>query len=158
MSDSKVRLVQLPPFRVASFHAYGAEPEVGALEKLHAWAGAKGLLESTAKPRIFGFNNPNPSTGSPNYGYEVWITVDPETQPESGIEFKGFPGGLYAVLHWDGKGDPYETIPAAWTELIKWLEASPYHESGPLCLEEHLPPDDDSQAGFALNLYLPVTK
>jgi len=156
MSENTVRIVQVPPYRVASFHAYGSEPEIAALAKLKAWASAKGYLEPPKKGRIFGFNNPDPSTGSPNYGYEVWITIEPDIQSEEDLEIKDFPGGLYAVLHWDGKGDPYETIPAAWAELIKWLEGSPYQEAAPLCLEEHLPPDEDSDTDFTLDLYLPI--
>ena len=26
--------------------------------------------------RLFGYNNPDPTPGSSNYGYDVWITVD----------------------------------------------------------------------------------
>ena len=47
------------------------------------------------KHRLFGFNNPDPSAGSPNYGYEVWIVVDrDEMTPEDGVEIKAIPGGL----------------------------------------------------------------
>jgi hypothetical protein len=41
-------------------------------------------------------NNPNPSPGSPNYGYEFWMTVAGNT-PEGDITVKDFEGGLHAV-------------------------------------------------------------
>jgi hypothetical protein len=47
---------------------------------MKAWAEAHNLL---GKPhRLFGYNNPDPSPGSPNYGYDVWLTVDESTQAE----------------------------------------------------------------------------
>lgn len=44
--------------------------------------------------RFFGFINPNPSPGSPNYGYEQWVSVSPEEKSAEGIEIKEFPDGL----------------------------------------------------------------
>ena len=52
---------------------------------------AKGV--DVEKARFFGFNNPNPSPGSPNYGYEQWLTVGPEVQAEGGIVIKEIPPG-----------------------------------------------------------------
>jgi DNA gyrase inhibitor GyrI len=156
MSEQEIRIVHLEPFRAASAHAYGAQPEIEALEKLKSWARAKGYLDHPEKQRIFGFNNPNPSPGTPNYGYEVWMTVGAQEKAEGEIRMIDFPGGLYAVLLWDGLGDPNESIPAAWTELVKWREGSPYQSAGHQWLEEHLPPGEGSQAPFTLDLYLPI--
>jgi AraC family transcriptional regulator len=158
MNENKARVVELEPFRAASFHAYGTQPELDALAKLEAWAKAKGISDDPASRRVFGFNNPNPSPGTPNYGYEVWLVVGPETQAEGDIEIIDFPGGLYAVLHWDGGSDPNEGIPAAWKELVLWREGSPYQGAGHQWLEEHLPPEEASLAGFTLDLYLPIAK
>ena len=78
MNTLDVRLVTLAPMRVASFYGFGPSPELVAWEKLMAWSRPKGLLDGPTRARIFGFNNPNPSAGSPNYGYEFWIEVGPE--------------------------------------------------------------------------------
>jgi DNA gyrase inhibitor GyrI len=106
--------------------------------------------------RIFGFNNPNPSPGSPNYGYEFWMVVSPEVEPEEGVEIKEFPGGLYAVSRWDGQGDPNKTIPAAWERLLKWRENSSYRSASHQWLEEHVEPGAENPVEFMLDLYLPI--
>ena len=84
MNTLDVRLVTLAPMRVASFYGFGPSPELVAWEKLMAWSRPKNLLDGPALARIFGFNNPNPSAGSPNYGYEFWIEVDPQRKFEDG--------------------------------------------------------------------------
>jgi DNA gyrase inhibitor GyrI len=66
MSDMNVRIVNLPPMRVVSINGFGEGPEGIAFDKMKAWAQAHNLLEEPH--RLFGYNNPNPSPGSPNYG------------------------------------------------------------------------------------------
>ena len=68
MTELDVRIVTLEPMRVASAHAYSASPEGEAWDKLIAWARPKGLLDDPQVHRIYGFNSPDPSPGSPNYG------------------------------------------------------------------------------------------
>jgi DNA gyrase inhibitor GyrI len=155
--ESKFRIEELKPFRAASFHAYGSQPELEAMAMMETWAEAQGFSGHPA-PRVFGFNNPNPSPGSPNYGYEIWITVEPHVQPYGEVEVVDFPGGLYAVLRWDGRGDPNEAIPAAWKELVVWREKSPYQSASHQWLEEHLKPEAGGQVKFMLDLYLPIAK
>jgi hypothetical protein len=47
--------------------------------------------------RTFGFNNPDPSPGSPNYGYEIWLGVGPDVEESPPIEIKQVVLGKYAV-------------------------------------------------------------
>ena len=95
MNALEVRIINLAPIHVVSFLGFGPNPEELAWEQLTAWAGPQGLLESSEKHRLFGFNNPNPSAGSPNYGYEVWIEVDPEeVATEEDVKIKRFQGGI----------------------------------------------------------------
>ncbi|NIW49114.1 MAG: MerR family transcriptional regulator, partial [Gammaproteobacteria bacterium] len=68
MSELPVRIVKLEPMTIASTYGFGEQPEIEAWEKLLSWAREIGL--SLKDHRFFGFNNPNPSPGSPNYGYE----------------------------------------------------------------------------------------
>jgi AraC family transcriptional regulator len=158
MTTDEVKVVRLEPFRAASFHAYGNQPEDLAWEKLENWAKKKGYLEKSENHKIFGFNNPSPSPGSPNYGYEFWMVVGPDYEVEGDVSIKEFQGGLYAVLRWDGKGDPNETIPAFWKELVKWREKSPYSSGSHQWLEEHIRPQENIGVDFLLDLYLPISE
>jgi len=156
MTDLDVRIVRLEPMRVASALGFGESPEGLAWDKLLAWYKASGLAQDGKLHRFFGFNNPNPSAGSPSYGYEVWVTVDEGVQPEGEIKLKSFAGGLYAVTRCEVKGDPGELIPAAWQRLVRWHESSRYGMGRHQWLEEHIGLVDTPSAEFVLDLYLPV--
>jgi DNA gyrase inhibitor GyrI len=158
MSELNVRIVKLEPLRVASVLGYGKEPENLAWKKLVAFVQAHGLLEHLEQHRIFGFNNPSPSPGSPNYGYEFWITVDPPTEAEGEVEIKEFPGGLYAVARCQVGGRPYETIPATWQQLVRWREDSPYRSASHQWLEEPIRLDEFPDGDWDLDLYLPIAE
>jgi len=154
MSELLVEIVTLPPMRVAAALGFSESPEGDAHTALAKWAKAQGLLGKVY--RTFGFNNPDPSPGSPKYGYELWITVGPEVEASGEIEIKNFSGGLYAVTRCQG----IETIGAVWKNLVAWREASTYKcghhqwlEEGIFPLGADLPPDK-----YVLDLYLPIAK
>src|SRR5512134_2118839 len=157
MSDLDIRIVNLPPMRVACVNGFGEGPEGIAFDKMKAWAEARNLL---GKPhRLFGYNNPDPSPGSPNYGYDVWITADESVQADGEARILDFPGGLYAVTRIDVK-KPGDEIPAAWQKLVKWMEASKYRHGRHQWLEEHIGPLDEmgGDQPFMLDLHLPITE
>lgn len=157
MTEIEVRVVKLPAMRVACVNGYGESPESMAFEAMQKWAKAHDMLGKSY--RLFGYNNPNPAPGSPNYGYDVWITVDESVKADGGARIIDFPGGLYAVtrLHVTNPGDD---IPATWQKLVKWMEASPYHHGRHQWLEEHIGPLDEmgGEQPFTLDLYLPITE
>ena len=78
MSEIEVRIIKLDPMRVASIWGFGEQPENIAFQKLEPWATSRGIRNNPDEHRIFGFNNPDPHPGSPNYGYEIWVEVDAE--------------------------------------------------------------------------------
>ena len=156
MNDFTVQIVKLDPMRVASVHAFGASPENEAKEKLISWAKPRRLLETPKKCRIFGFNNPDPSPESPNYGYEFWITIESDMEPTDEIKIKEFPGGLYAIARCEVK-DPWRDIPNTWKQLAIWRENSRYEEANHQWLEENIGPLVTSN-GFTLDLFLPITE
>ena len=137
MRDAEIRIVKHKKMRMASVLGFGTSPELEAWEKLLNWAGEKGLLGDLGKVRFFGFNNPNPSQGSPNYGYELWITISSEIEGDKGIKVKEFPGGLYAVLSCVGAGNIFP----AWQKLVVWCEESIYDIGEGQPLEELLNPE-----------------
>lgn len=70
----EVKIVRLEPLRVASVQGFGQNPEEQATSQLHAWLTKKGWINDLGAHRFFGFNNPDPSPCSLNYGYELWVT------------------------------------------------------------------------------------
>ena len=158
MSELEVRIIKLEPMRVASLHGFGEQPETAAWEKLQAWAGPQGLLDDPERHRIFGFNNPNPSAGSPNYGYELWIEVGPDVGPEGEVEITNFSGGLYAVTRCKvPAGQPDTHIPVTWQRLVTWREESSYKRASHQWLEQSIPGDLPG-IEFVLDLYLPIAE
>jgi AraC family transcriptional regulator len=157
MSDLDVRIVKLDPMRVASFWGFGTSPEQMAWEKLFTWARPRGLLDDLETHRLFGFDNPSPSAGSPNYGYEVWIVVDPEVEPEGEARILDFDGGLYAVTRCIVPKGRFDVIGATWRKLIVWREDSKYKCGAYRCLEESLPMDLPGTE-FVLDLYLSIAE
>ena len=158
MSDLEVRIVDLEPLRVASFLGFGESPEELAWGKLLGWARPQGLLEDPEAHRLFGFNNPNPSPGSPNYGYEVWIELRNEdvAATDEG-EIKDFAGGLYAVTRCVVPKGKFEVIGETWKKLVTWREDSKFRCGAHQCLEKHVDfesPDTE----FVLDLYLPIAE
>lgn len=152
--DIEVRIVQLEAMRVASTHAYGPSPEHAAWDKMQAWAEPKGLLMNWEPLEIYGFNNPSPSPGSPNYGYEFWLAVEPRVEPEGKVEIKDFNGGLYAVARCQGT----ESLGRTWQRLVVWVESSRYQTAHHQWLEKHLTPMDLPEDQFIFDLYLPVAE
>jgi len=136
MSEIEVRIVHLEPTRVASAHGFGEQPEIEAWNMILSWVKSKGMLDDLKAHRFFGYNNPDPSPGSPNYGYEQWIFVDPHAEGEGEVTIKDFTGGLYAVA-----GCTLSNIGEAWKQLVTWVEGSKYAMSHQQCLEECLNPE-----------------
>jgi len=148
---SEISIVKLPPLRVASAWGFGTSPEGVAWQKLAAYAEPRGLFKAGSGSRIFGFNNPNPSEGSPNYGYEFWVTVAETTEPEGDIRILNFPGGMYAVAQFDEPDSDYNiSVPAAWQRLDAWVSQSQYQNGSHQWLEEASP------EGKLKALYYPI--
>ena len=154
MSTFQVRIVHLDPMRVASAHGFGASPEGIAFEKIEAFATSKGLLQKGKLTNTFGFNHPNPSHGSPNYGYEVWLPLAGDIEPEGDITIKDIPGNLYAV----GRCHDLSNIGEVWNQLAKWREGSKYKHGTHQWLEHLLTPADTPFEDYIFDLYLPITE
>ncbi len=91
MSQEVLRIIHIPSMRVASFKGYSETPENDAHDLANAFIKKHNLKDF----RHFGFNNPNPVSNNPVYGYEIWITVDKD-YPD--VSIKNIEGGLYASL------------------------------------------------------------
>ncbi len=154
MSELDVRIIRLEPIHVAASYGFGSGPEGIAWEKMFAFVDEKGLRQDGQNHRYFGFNNPSPTPGSPNYGYEQWVTVAPDATTAGDIKIKDFDGGLYAVARCQLKN-----ITQAWQELVAWRAKSPYRPSNHQWLEECIfgeqglkEPNEEQE----FDLYLPI--
>ncbi len=155
MSDLQVRIVELPPMQVISSYGFGKEPEGIAHQKMEAFLKSKGLWEDYGpKHRSFGFNNPNPAPGSPNYGYEIWVDVPPGVEPEGDLRLVEFQGGLYVVTRFEN----LEQIGDVWQALVKWRDGSSYGGAHHQWLEHLLNPHEQDIHKLVFDLYLPVAK
>ncbi|MDF1595282.1 MAG: GyrI-like domain-containing protein [Acidimicrobiia bacterium] len=154
MSDITVEIRDLDAMTVASALGFGTEPEYEAWELIRGFAERHGLDLTSGEHRFFGFNNPNPSPGSPNYGYEQWMTIDPDIEVEEPLTRKQIPGGQYAVTRLKG----IENITETWREFVAWFEESGRHpgRGWDQCLEELLTPITSPPEQWEFELYLPV--
>ena len=150
--ELNVPILWLASMRVASAYGFGASPVGIACQTLLDWAKAGGPLEVEPAPRFFGFNNPNPAPGSPNYGYEQWMTVGPDVAVGGGVTIKEFAGGLFAVTRCEG----LLTITDTWHRLATWCEGSPYVMGQQQWLEECFNPDVARLEDYVFDLYLPI--
>ena len=152
MSEIDVRIVKLEPMRIASALGFGTNPEAEAWKRLLDWAEKNGVFEDAAAPRYFGFNNPDPSYGSPNYGYEQWMTVGDEVEGADKVAIETFDGGLYAVTRCEGL--PY--IGAHWKALARWREDGSHQPGHHQWLEELLTAPAVGPEDMIFDLYLPI--
>ena len=116
MPEIDVRIVNLPKMRMLSAYGFGKEPEGIAWEKLRHIMLEHNMLKDGKFPTTYGFNNPNPCHGSPNYGYEIWLPVGEEIEPEGDLRIVDFCGGLYAVARFKDLNN----IGDVWGQLVRW--------------------------------------
>jgi AraC family transcriptional regulator len=155
MSENKthlltdIRTTEIGPCRVAYYRAVGKNPETAAWRVLSAWADENQLAGTS---RRFGFDNPGPSSDSPEYGYEVWIVVGDDIEGSGEVRIKNFEGGRFAVLRTD-----LSEIGRNWQRLMRWIRSSQFDAAPGQCLEESLSPPGTPEDSLILDLHLPIT-
>ena len=163
MAELKVRIIRLEPMRVASVRVISETPERDAWEKMRAWAEPRGLLEDVEEHPVFGFNNPDPSPDRKEYGYEFWIRVGPDIEPEGEIKVKDFAGGLYAVTTCKIKEElsseffQKHGFLESWKNLHDWVQSSKYGSGTHQPLEKSHDPMA-SEEELILDLYYPIAE
>lgn len=153
MNQLDVRVVTLPAMRMVSAYGFGTEPESIAGKKMADFMKSKGLLEGYGSLYAhYGFNNPSPSSGSPNYGYEIWVQVPEDIQPEGDLREVMFEGGRYAVTRFVN----LFKIGEVWSQLASWREDSPYDYGTHQWLEHLLNPLEPDMEKYEFELFLPI--
>ncbi|BCZ46789.1 hypothetical protein psyc5s11_28560 [Clostridium gelidum] len=156
--DIKV-LKKLETMRVAYYCYYGKHSEDNAFTVMREWINKTGMNINEQKLRIWGFDNPSPSEGHDEYGYEVCITIDEDIDVnDDKIKTKFLDGGLYAVIGVkpDENGEIGYEIMKAWKRFNNWLTDSKYIYGGHQWLEEHLGFDDNFNHIGGVDLYMPI--
>ena len=162
-ADIQVEIVKLEPMVVASVQAISKSPEEEAWKKMVAFAEPRGLLKDLKKNPVFGFNNPNPTKGKDEYGYEFWIRIDPDTELEEGVTKKKFGGGLYAVKRCNltqEAASPFLQEHGAlesWVQLGDWFKTSGYKMGKHQCLEKSVNPNKPDE-DLLLDIMWPIEK
>lgn len=153
-------LKELPPMRVAYYCYLGEEPEYKAFEVVANWLRQSKLDYEKDKLRIFGYNNPSPtSPGQKEYGYEVCITIpDDFIVTDKIIKEKTLSGGMYAVcgVREGVVGESGCNISYAWQQLSKWLKDSKYSLGEHQWMEEHLHFNEEFEFVAGIDLYMPI--
>jgi DNA gyrase inhibitor GyrI len=148
-----VETITLPPMRVAAVRVFAREPEKLAWITLLAWAREHRFARDFTRHRFFGFNNPDPTPGRLEYGYEQWMTVGPAVRSSSGIQVKLFSGGRFLATRCDG----LQQIMTCWQDLFRWCQHHPCTpEFERQYLEECLTPAATRPEEFVFQLLLPV--
>jgi len=153
MSEQKIKIVTLAAFKAVSFYGFGESPEDLAHQAANKWIEKHNLFGDN-KFRHFGFNNPDPSSGSPNYGYEIWIAPNQEFTPDPGDKVIEFDGGLYATAYCPS----LDVIGQVWQELVNWRESNGYFYATHQWLEELHTPWQKNKTNFDFTLYMPIKK
>lgn len=125
MNDLEIRIERLETLRVVCVHVLSDNPEEDAGKQIIKWAEARRLHERRLKPRLFG-RNIYPTDNPEPHGYEFFLTVTPDIEPEGGVETSEIAGGLYAVLRFTD----LNKIREAWQYLWDWIKESEYEHMG----------------------------
>lgn len=147
-----IRIIELKPLKVAYYRAQSATPENEAWNVMNQWVENLGL-EELATTRFFGFNNPNPTPGQPEYGYEVWVTIPDNVKVPEPVKTKDFKGGLYGVTCCQ-----LYNIGEKWKRLVEWVKESEYDFGDSQCLEETISPDKNVNENTQFDLYCSIKR
>jgi effector-binding domain-containing protein len=156
MTDLTVEMRDLDEMVVVSGTGFGVEPEPLAWDLIFEFAARQGFDVESGDHRFFGFNNPNPSPGIPEYGYEQWMTIPAnlEVDLDGPVTRKTIPAGTFAVTRFKG----LQQITETWREFLQWFEESGLSrgDNWEQCYEEMLNPGEASPDEWEFELYLPV--
>ncbi|AHV99652.1 MerR family transcriptional regulator [Paenibacillus sabinae] len=150
--NNMIKVVTLPPMRVAYNIAIGVSPEDEAMAPVLDWITSSSLLGTA---RFFGGNvKPLPSHPGTPYGYGMCAAIPDGVDVPSHLQEMVLPGGLYAML------ESSDDIGGSWKTLMRHLSQHRKYKSdrSRLCLEEHIRNDnpDGCESKYYLNLFEPV--
>jgi len=66
------------------------------------WCEKRNFIIGDDRNIIYGFNNPNPTSETSEYGYEFLLKVERDEKPEDDVRVIEYHGGSYAVTECTG--------------------------------------------------------
>jgi DNA gyrase inhibitor GyrI len=122
LTDKDVRIIYLPPMKIASIHLVGNEPEGKTLECINNFIQKNGLAKIKPDFRHFGFNNPDDiPDDDPKHGYERWVSIPENMLVKEPFVKKAFSGGIFAAHM-----IPWGLWDEGWLPLHSWMRTSSY--------------------------------
>lgn len=99
LTDQDIRIVYLPPVKVASALGIGVEAEHDSDVVMGKFVKDINLFELNSGAKFYGFNNPEFDSNGEfiQHQYEVWATIPDELEVPAPLTKKHFSGGLYAA-------------------------------------------------------------
>ncbi|NHJ05588.1 MAG: ArsR family transcriptional regulator [Candidatus Heimdallarchaeota archaeon] len=150
----RVHYETLPPMRVACFHVISKTPENDASKKMSKWMKENNIFFDSEKHPTFGFDNPRPTQGKEEYGYEFWLKVEDDFEPKDDVKLKDIPSFYYVVTTCWRLTD----IGRDWMHLDRWIREHDYEiiRDTP-CLERaHI--SGVTEEELILDLMVPIKK
>jgi len=129
---------ELPELNVACVRHVGPYTEIGgAVEKIFAWAGQKGLIRFPGTQVLAVYYEDPKTVDASELRSDACLTVPEGTPVDGDVKTMKIPGGKFAVAHVEI--DPSE-YGAAWNQLIgEWMPGNGYRpDEGRLCYELYL--------------------
>ena len=153
MFYNKINLSSMPTTRVATFTAFGTDPETEAWAIMATWVVERinmGLL-SPDSFRCFGYVSKHANENG-EYGYKVMVTIPDNVHVSDVIKEEVIPEGFYLTLRTEFNDD---ALTEGWSRLIgyarsKNISLSPNH----VPLEENVSESDGTKYFV---LHLPIT-
>jgi AraC family transcriptional regulator len=156
--DFQVRVVALPPLRIAYLRCFGLhlDPQKGieAYQRLMQWANERALL--TPETRIIGMSPDNPEiTPLEKYRYDLCLTVGADIKSEAEFTVTTIPATSFAMHHCTGD---IHQVERAWHYLFKvWLPGSGYQPAPQPAMEIFLKlPEEIGWETFDIECCVPV--
>ncbi len=123
----KIRIKQIPAMTLAHCRITGKFEEIGkAYGTLMAWAGTNGRIEENSQVMTVYHKDPK-ITGEEYVEQSACISISGSTELPEGIEKMNFPGGKYAVGHFEIAS---EGFPKAWEDVCNWVEGNGLKQEG----------------------------
>lgn len=115
-----IKVKELPAMNLAHYKMIGRFDEIGiAFKHLMEWAGPKGIL-GLPDTRVMTVYHADPhKTGPEKVEQSACVSIDDETEVGGEIQKMNFPGGKYAVGHYEISSVGFEK---AWGDVCRWVE------------------------------------